>query len=112
MEDFVRWSLQYDLWCKMRFFGDAIEAQEESGPKLPTKGPQNLLDQLPEIFTRAEAGQMRQRLGVRNGNLRTMLGNWTHRGYIELYGEEVPKQDIDRQRYIKTEKYLKKHPQP
>ena len=75
MEDFVRWSLQYDLWCKMRFFGDAIEAQEENGPKLPTKGPQNLLDQLPEIFTRAEAAQMRQRLGVRSGSLRTMLGN-------------------------------------
>ena len=112
MEDFVRWSLQYDLWCKMRFFGDAIEAQEENGPKLPTKGPQNLLDQLPEIFTRAEAGQMRQRLGVRSGSLRMMLGNWTHRGYIELYGEELPKQDIDRQRYIKTEMYLKKHPQP
>ena len=112
MEDFVRWSLQYDLWCKMRFFGDAIEAQEENGPKLPTKGPQNLLDQLPEIFTRAEAGQMRQRLGVRSGSLRQMLGNWTHRGYIEIYGEELPKQDIDRQRYIKTEMYLKKHPQP
>ena len=112
MEDFVRWSLQYDLWCKMRFFGDAIEAQEENGPKLPTKGPQNLLDQLPEIFTRAEAGQMRQRLGVRSGSLRQMLGNWTHRGYIELYGEELPKQDIDRQRYITTEMYLKKHPQP
>ena len=112
MEDFVRWSLQYDLWCKMKFFGPAIEAQEESGMKLPTKGPQNLLDQLPEIFTRAEAGQMRQRMGIRTGSLRMMLGNWTHRGYIELYGEEMPVQDIDRQRYIKTEKYLKKHPQP
>ena len=112
MEDFVRWSLQYDLWCKMKFFGPAIEAQEESGMKLPTKGPQNLLDQLPEVFTRAEAGQMRQRMGIRTGSLRMMLGNWTHRGYIELYGEEMPVQDIDRQRYIKTEKYLKKHPQP
>ena len=111
MEDFVRWSLKYDLWCKMKFFGDAIESQEESAMKLPTKGPQNLLDQLPEIFTRAEAGQMRQRMGIRSGNLRQMLGNWTHRGYIELYGEEVAKQDIDRQRYIKTEAYLKKHPQ-
>ena len=112
MEDFVRWSLQYDLWCKMKFFGNAIEAQEESGMKLPTKGPQNLLDQLPEVFTRAEAGQMRQRMGIRTGSLRMMLGNWTHRGYIELYGEELPKQDLDRQCYIKTEKYLRKHPQP
>ena len=111
MEDFVRWSLQYDLWCKMRFFGEAIEAQEEGGMKLPTKGPQNLLDQLPEIFTREEAGLMRQRMGIRTGSVRQMLGNWTHRGYIEPYGVEMAKQDLDRQRYIKTEEYLRKHPQ-
>ena len=111
MEEFVRWSLQYDLWCKMKFFGDAIEAQEEGGMKLPTKGPQNLLDQLPEIFTREEAGMMRQRMGIRTGSVRQMLGNWTHRGYIEPYGEEMGKQDLHRQRYIKTEEYLRKHPQ-
>ena len=111
MEDFVRWSLQYDLWCKMKFFGDAIEAQEEGGMKLPTKGPQNLLDQLPEIFTREEARMMRQRMGIRTGSVRQMLGNWTHRGYIEPYGEEMGKQDLHRQRYIKTEEYLRKHPQ-
>ena len=111
MEDFVRWSLQYDMWCKMKFFGDAIEAQEEGGMKPPTKGPQNLLDLLPEIFTREEAGLMRQRLGIRSGSLRQMLGNWTHRRYIEPYGMEVSKQDLNRQRYIKTEEYLMKHPQ-
>ena len=111
MEDFVRWSLQYDLCCKMKFFGDAIDAQEEGGMKLPTKGPQNLLDQLPEIFTREEAGMMRQRMGIRTGSVRQMLGNWTHRGYIEPYGEEMGKQDLHRQRYIKTEEYLRKHPQ-
>ena len=111
MEDFVRWSLQYDLYYKMKFFGEAIGEQEESGMKIPAKGPQNLLDQLPEIFTREEAGQMRQRLGIRSGNLRQMLGNWMHRGYIELYGEEMSQREVNRQRYIKTEAYLKKHPQ-
>ena len=111
IEDFVRWSLQYDMWCKMKFFGEAIEAQEEGGMRPPVRGPQNLLDQLPEIFTREEAGLMRQRMGIRSGSLRQMLGNWTHRGYIELYGEEMAMQDIDRQRYIKTEEYLRKHPQ-
>ena len=111
MEDFVRWSLQYDMWCKMKFFGDAIEAQEEGGMKPPTKGPQNLLDLLPEIFSREEAGLMRQRLGIRSGSLRQMLGNWTYRRYIEPYGMEVSKQDLNRQRYIKTEEYLLKHPQ-
>ena len=111
MEDFVRWSLQYDLWCKMRFFGDAIARQEESEEKVPSKGPQNLLDLLPEVFTREEANTMRQRAGIRSDSLRQMLCNWKRRGYIELYGEELPKQDINRQRYIKTEDYLKKHPQ-
>ena len=111
MEDFIRWSLQYDLWCKMQFFGHAIEDEEESGNRRPLKGPQNLLDQLPEVFTREEAGLMRQRLGVRGGSLRQMLNNWKTRGYIELYGEEVAKQDINRQRYIKTEEYLRTHPQ-
>jgi hypothetical protein len=112
MEEFIRWSLEYDMWCKMQFFGRAIgRADEDDEEVFKTKGPQNLLDQLPEIFTRAEAGQMRQRLGVRSGSLRQMLGNWTHRGYIELYGAEMLKQDISRQRYIKTEEYLRKHPQ-
>jgi hypothetical protein len=54
---------------------------------------------------------MRQRLGIRSGSLRQMLGNWTHRRYIEPYGMEVSKQDLNRQRYIKTEEYLLKHPQ-
>lgn len=112
MEDFVRWSLQYDMYYKMKFFGNAIEAQEEGGQKLPTRGPQNLLDQLPEIFTREEAGQMRQRLGIRTGSLRQMLGNWTFRRYIEPYGEDVATSGTLRQRYIKTEEYLRKHPQP
>jgi len=111
MEDFVRWSLQYDLWCKMQFFGEAIEAQEETGYEKRTKGPQNLLDQLPEVFTREEANNLRQRLRVRGGSLRQMLGNWKCRGYIEIYGEELPKTELNKQRYIKTEEYLKKHPQ-
>ena len=112
MEDFVRWSLQYDLWCKMQFFGQDIEDEEEGGNRRPVRGPQNLLDQLPEIFTREEAGEMRQRLSVRGGSLRQMLSNWKLRGYIDYYGEVLPRQDINRQRYIKTEEYLRKHPQP
>ena len=65
MEEFVRWSLHYDLWCKMQLFGDAIETQESAGEKKKHKGPQNLLDLLPEVFTREEAGAMRTRVGVR-----------------------------------------------
>ena len=61
MEDFVRWSLQYDMWCKMKFFGEAIENQECGGRSTVRKGPQNLLSLLPDTFTREEAAQMRQR---------------------------------------------------
>ena len=111
MEDFIRWSLRYDLWCKMQFFGKDIEDEEEGRTRRPNRGPQNLLDQLPEVFTREEAGLLRQRLGVRGGSLRQMLSNWKSRGYIDHYGEEMLKQDIQRQRYIKTEEYLRKHPQ-
>ena len=111
MEDFVRWSLRYDLWCKMKFFGEAIEAQESAQEKEVTRGPQNLLDLLPEIFTREDAHALRQRMGIRSDSLRQMLFNWRRRGYIEVYGEEMTQKDIDRQRYIKTEEYLKKHPQ-
>ena len=110
MEDFVRWSLKYDLWCKMQFFGADIEEEEEGENRRPARGPQNLLDQLPEVFTREEAGLMRQRLGVRGGSLRQMLNNWKSRGYIDTYGEAMTRQDIDRQRYIKTEEYRRTHP--
>ena len=111
LEDFVRWSLHYDLWCKMKFFGDAIASQEESEERMQTKGPQNLLDLLPEIFTRDEANALRQRIGIRNDSLKQMLNNWKQRGYIEIYGEELPRNEVNRQRYIKTEEYLRKHPQ-
>ena len=111
LEDFVRWSLHYDLWCKMKFFGDAIASQEESEEKMQTKGPQNLLDLLPEIFTRDEANALRQHIGIRNDSLKQMLNNWKQRGYIEIYGEELPRNEVNRQRFIKTEEYLRKHPQ-
>ena len=111
LEDFVRWSLQYDLWCKMKFFGDAIASQEESEERMHTKGPQNLLDLLPEIFTRDEANALRQRVGIRNDSLTQMLNNWKQRGYIEIYGEEMKRTEANRQRFIKTEEYLRKHPQ-
>ena len=95
----------------MRFFGEAIEEQEYSSERCRHKGPQNLLDLLPEVFTREEAGLMRQHQGIRQGTLKSMLSNWKKRGYIELYGEEMPARDIARQRYIKTEEYLKENPQ-
>lgn len=108
MEDFVRWSLQYDLWCKMHFFGAAIEELENIEPMNNRPGPKNLLDLLPKVFTREEAGIMRQQQGIQQGTLKSMLSNWKKRGYIELYGEEVPLKELARQQYVKTEAYLQK----
>ena len=108
-EDFIRWSLRYDMWCKMRFFGEAIEQQEETGT-VKRNGPKNLLDLLPDTFTREQAAQMRQRQGIHKGSVQVMLDNWKSRGYICLVGEPRP-EDINRQQFEKTEEYLKKHPQ-
>ena len=110
MEDFVRWSLRYDMWCKMRFFGYAIEDQEESESVVKRGGPKNLLDLLPLDFTREEAQLMRQRQGIRRGSVQMMLDNWRKRGYIVVKGELRP-DDMSRQLFTKTEEYLKRHPQ-
>ena len=106
MEEFIRWSLKYDLWCKMRFFGEAIEQLEYSSEQIVRKGPQNLLELLPDTFTREEAGKLRQRMNIRRGSLKLMLSNWKHRGYIELQSDGGD--DIGMQVFRKTDTYLKK----
>ena len=111
MEDFVRWSLRYDLWCKMNFFGKQIEDADAQDMRENVRGPQNLLDHLPDIFTREEANNLRQRMNIRQGSLSSMLGNWKHRGYIELHGEEMPKSELGRQQYAKTREYLERRKQ-
>ena len=107
-EDFIRWSLRYDLWCKMQFFGQAIEEVEQSSPSVGKRGPQNLLDLLPDIFTREEATQMRNRQGITTGSLTSMLSTWKNRKYIELYGDEVLAGDRSKQQYAKTALYKEK----
>ena len=106
-EDFIRWSLKYDMWCKMHFFGEAIEDVETGSRYIRKRGPQNLLDLLPDIFTRDEAKQMRNRQGIVQGTVGNMLATWKKRKYIEPYGDEMPQDQVGRQQYIKTAAYLK-----
>lgn len=106
MEDFVRWSLEYDLWCKMRYFGDAIARAEEGVAAPPKNGPNNLLSLLPDVFTRAEATRMRQREGLTTGTTQQMLDTWKHRKYIEPVGGRPA--DGSQQRFAKTEYYIDK----
>ena len=107
IEEFVRWSLQYDMWCKMEFFGQAIEAVDNEMDAVNKKrGPQNLLTLLPDVFTHEEAKQMRRQQGIHGGTVNLMLNNWIQRGYIERFGEKMSRQNMDRQQYAKTKEYL------
>ena len=80
-EDFVRWSERYDLWCKMRFFGDDIERADGEEPACHP-GPRNLLEMLPERFSLEEAVAVRRQQGMDAAGTKSMLNTWKSRGYI------------------------------
>ena len=79
--DFIRWSKEYDLYCKMAFWSDMIEEAQLTARKTNRRGPANLLTQLPKEFTREEFATLLQRMG-RNSNPMNTIRVWTHRGYI------------------------------
>ena len=84
---FVRWSLQYDLWCKMEFFGTAIQEANMAGDTLYTAarpGRRNLLSLLPPVFSLAEAVSMRVSQGLDADGTCAMLRQWRHRGYVQM----------------------------
>ena len=85
LEDFVRWSLQYDMWCKMEFFGEAIEAANQEAVVQTVKpGRRNLLTLLPDEFTLQDAMRMRQAEGMDTKGTSNMLRQWAHRHYITI----------------------------
>ena len=85
--DYVRWSEQMDLWCKMRFFGSQLEEEILAEQQQVNAAPKNLLDLLPQEFTYEQFLRMRQQQGKR-GDGKGTLRQWKHRGYIE-YDEVV-----------------------
>ena len=98
--DFVRWSQQYNLWCKMLYFGQQLEKELREEVEIQRQsGPQNLLELLPDEFSREEYQLMRQRQG-KNGDGWSTLRTWTTRGYI--VHDEVTG------RYCKTVEYKRK----
>lgn len=103
IEDFVRWTQQYNLWCKMIYFGQQLERElREEEAIQHQSGPQNLLELLPSEFDRNEYRQMRASQG-RSADNENALHVWTSRGYIYF--------DESTGRYCKSPKYLSKHPQ-
>ena len=100
--DFVRWSQQYNLWCKMLYFGKQLEKELREELEIQSQsGPQNLLDLLPDEFTKDQYFQLRQSLG-RSGSGESTLRVWQSRKYIQY--------SIALGTYCKTESYLQKHP--
>ena len=83
IEEFIRWSEQYDLYCKMRFFEDSIKTASTSAEKSTSHGPSNLLQQLPDEFMYQQAVEVRQKNGLSADGTKNMLYAWAHRGYIE-----------------------------
>ena len=98
IEDFVRWSLQYDLWCKMQFFGEDIEKANQEGERIGTRGPRNLLELLPDEFTIEDAKRVRQQQGLSSANAAKMVRNWKSRKYVTQIS------DIS---FVKSEKFRK-----
>ena len=99
--DYVRWSQQYNLWCKMLYFGQQLEKELREEVEIQRQsGPQNLLELLQDEFTKEQYRQMRQSQG-KTGDGENTLRTWTNRGYI-VYDEVSG-------RYCKTEEYKQKY---
>ena len=82
MDDFIRWSERYDLYCKMRFFGDMIARENSAGEKSSKRGPENLLQLLPDIFTMPQLDAIRLEHGLDAKGTRNVIKQWIYRGYI------------------------------
>ena len=83
IEDFTRWSVEYDLWCKLHFFGTAID-QAENAERETTRHPgrRNLLEDMPDDFTLTDLQHLRMKLGMSAGGTQDLLYRWTKRGFI------------------------------
>ena len=83
IEDFIRWSLNYDLWCKMQFFGADIEkAANSEDARIGTRGPRNLLELLPDVFTLEDAKRVRLKQGMGTEKTGNMVSTWKKRHYV------------------------------
>ena len=94
IDEFIRWSEQYDLYCKMRFFGDMIAKENFMAEKSSKRGPQNLLQILPDNFTAAQLLAIRLEHGLDAKGTDMMIRQWLHRNYIRRAYQYTGKRDI------------------
>ena len=102
IEDFIRWSERYDLYCKMRFFGDAIKKAERDGDQESKKGPASILAFLPDKFSYQQVENLRLKNDMNAKGTAKMLRNWLHRGYIEKEESDSVTQKLSDSVYFKT----------
>ena len=93
IDEFIRWSEQYDLYCKMRFFGDMIAKENNYAEKSSKRGPQNLLQILPDVFTVQQLLAIRVEHGLDAKGTQVMIRQWLHRNYIERASQQDGKRD-------------------
>ena len=93
IDEFIRWSEQYDLYCKMRFFGDMIAKENCTAEKSSKRGPQNLLQILPDNFTAAQLLAIRLEHGLDAKGTDMMIRQWLHRNYIRRAYQYTGKRD-------------------
>ena len=93
IDEFIRWSEQYDLYCKMRFFGDMIAKENYMAEKSSKRGPQNLLQILPDNFTAAQLLAIRLEHGLDAKGTDMMIRQWLHRNYIRRAYQYTGKRD-------------------
>ena len=93
IDEFIRWSEQYDLYCKMRFFGDMIAKENYMAEKSSKRGPQNLLQILPDSFTAAQLLAIRLEHGLDAKGTDMMIRQWLHRNYIRRAYQYTDKRD-------------------
>ena len=93
IDEFIRWSEQYDLYCKMRFFGDMIAKENFMAEKSSKRGPQNLLQILPDNFTAAQLLAIRLEHGLDANGTDMMIRQWLHRNYIRRAYQYTGKRD-------------------
>ena len=94
IEEFIRWSEQYDLYCKMKFFGDAIKRANGSDEKTSKRGPASLLQQLPDVFSFQQAEFLRSQFGMNRSGTVSMLRNWVNRNYVKKIPPQGAKGDV------------------
>ena len=101
IDEFIRWSERYDLYCKMRFFGDAIKRANDTGEKSSKRGPSNMLMQLPNEFTYQQVIDLRVANGMSQKGTSKMLGNWKDRHYIRAKENDSVPQFLSSSVFIK-----------